>query len=79
MTNEISAAVQKRVAAEVIKHIDIESMAKRLAPKVAKEIEDAIVQNVSEIHWGDELCEMLVGNRTFKKALTTRIIAAFQR
>lgn len=79
MTNEISAAVQKRVAAEVIKHIDIEAMARRLAPKVAKEIESAIIQNVSEIHWGDELSEMLVCNKEFKKALADRIITAFRR
>lgn len=77
--NEINAAVQKRVAAAVIKNIDIDAVAKRLAPKVAKEIEAAIVQNVSEIHWGDELSEMLVCNKAFKKALTTRIIAAFQK
>lgn len=79
MTNEISAAVQKRVAAEVIKHIDIEAMAKRLAPKVAKEIEAAIIHDVSKIHWGDELSEMLLLNKDFKKSLTDRIVAAFRR
>lgn len=77
--NEINAAVQKRLAAEVIKNIDMDAMAKRLAPKVAKEIEAAIIANVSEIHWGDELCEVLVCNKDFKKVLTAKIISAFRK
>lgn len=77
--NEINAAVQKRLAAEVIKNIDLEAMAKRLAPKVAKEIEAAIIANVSEIHWGDELSDMLVCNKEFKKALIAKVTAAFRR
>src|SRR5689334_10198403 len=71
----VSKEIEAQLSKELLKHIDIPAMARRLAPSIEKELESGMMRAIKEIYWADE-AQSIVDNMDYDpicKALVKRI------
>ena len=75
---EVTQELTRKLAALVAKEIDLDAMAKRLAPKIAKEIEKGVMVGFSSLewrNWAEELAQRGPVGKAVEKIMLDAILA----
>ncbi len=78
MSYDIEKALTEQLGKAVTKHIDIEAMAKRVAPRVSKAIEEGIVKAVANFDY-DEAITDGINYSQVGKAISAALVNCIQR
>ena len=75
---DITNEAAKALANAAFKQIDMAALAKKIAPKMAVEIEKAILFEIKRMQWGVFLYDA-IQTKVMAKALSERVIEAFAK